>query len=47
MVKNVKYQNNSDAINENVYQDQQIKVLNEMYRVIKPGGSFFYNHKIR
>ena len=22
-------------------------MLNELYRIIKPGGSFFYNHKIR
>lgn len=22
-------------------------MLNELYRITKPGGSFFYNHKIR
>ena len=32
---------------ENDYQAQQIQILNELYRTIKLGGSFFYNHKIR
>lgn len=26
---------------------QQIEVLNEIFRITKPGGSFFYNHKTR
>ncbi len=47
LVKNVKYANASDKLPENVYQDIQIEVLNELYRIIKEGGSFFYNHKIR
>ncbi|MGI9461674.1 MAG: DNA-methyltransferase [Alphaproteobacteria bacterium] len=47
LVKNVKYDNASDKKNENNYQSEQIAVLNELYRIIKPGGSFFYNHKIR
>ncbi len=47
LVKNVVYDNYSDRVPEKVYQDQQIKVLDELYRVTKPGGSFFYNHKIR
>lgn len=34
-------------MNEDAYQENQIEVLNELFRVIKPGGSFFYNHKIR
>jgi len=29
------------------YQAWQIQVLNEVWRVTKPGGSFFYNHKLR
>ncbi|MEO0102904.1 MAG: site-specific DNA-methyltransferase, partial [candidate division WOR-3 bacterium] len=37
----------SDRLPEKVYQSQQIDVLNEIYRITKPGGSFFYNHKIR
>ena len=47
LVKNVLYDNISDNLPEDEYQHQQIKVLNELFRVIKPGGSFFYNHKIR
>lgn len=47
LVNNVKYNKISDKKDEIEYQDEQITVLNELYRVIKPGGSFFYNHKIR
>lgn len=47
LVKNVKYDNGIDNFPEDFYQEEQIKVLNEIYRVIKPGGSFFYNHKTR
>jgi len=47
LVKNVKYANSSDKLPEDVYQQNQIQVLNELYRIVKPGGSFFYNHKIR
>ncbi len=32
---------------EEDYQAWQINVLNELFRVTKPGGSLFYNHKIR
>ncbi len=47
LVKNVKYNIASDNVSEEVYQEQQIQVLNEIFRVTKPGGSFFYNHKTR
>jgi modification methylase len=47
LVKNVVYEGVRDIKNEKEYQDEQVEVLNELYRVIKPGGSFFYNHKIR
>lgn len=47
LVKNVKYDAISDKKEEAIYQEEQIAVLNELYRIIKPGGSFFYNHKIR
>ena len=47
LVANVKYDSSSDKKNETVYQQEQIDVLNELYRIIKPGDSFFYNHKIR
>ncbi|MGQ9644798.1 MAG: DNA-methyltransferase, partial [Ignavibacterium sp.] len=32
---------------EDLYQKNQIEVLNEPFRVTKSGGSFFYDHKIR
>lgn len=47
LVKNVVYNAVTDAVPEPEYQDRQAEVLNEIYRVTKPGGSFFYNHKIR
>lgn len=47
LVSNVKYDTVSDKKNEDAYQKEQIEVLDELYRIIKPGGSFFYNHKIR
>lgn len=43
----ITYDSITDNLPENVYQEQQVDVLNELYRVIKPGGSFFYNHKVR
>lgn len=36
-----------DNMNENDYQQWQIDVLNECYRVLKDDGSMFYNHKNR
>tara|TARA_R110000868_G_C10661230_1_gene745850 strand:+ start:53 stop:760 length:708 start_codon:yes stop_codon:yes gene_type:complete len=36
-----------DDIPEEEYQQQQIKVLNEIYRITKQGGSLMYNHKNR
>lgn len=47
LVKNVKYNSANDCLKEEYYQQNQIEVLNELYRIIKPGGSFFYNHKTR
>jgi len=47
LVQNVKYKNSTDKLSESTYQDNQVSVLNEVYRVTKPGGSFFYNHKVR
>jgi len=47
LVKNVKYVGATDKMPENEYQQNQIDVLNEIYRATKPGGSFFYNHKLR
>ncbi|MDR0676967.1 MAG: site-specific DNA-methyltransferase [Elusimicrobiota bacterium] len=47
LVKNVLYDKICDKKDETIYQDDQIKVLDELYRITKDGGSFFYNHKIR
>jgi len=47
LVDKVIYKGTSDNLPEEEYQQNQIEVLNELYRIIKPGGSFFYNHKIR
>lgn len=43
----VKYDHASDKRAEEEYQAWQVEVLNEVWRVTKPGGSFFYNHKLR
>lgn len=43
----VKYSTSDDKMPEEEYQEWQIKVLDELWRVIRPGGSLFYNHKIR
>lgn len=47
LVKNVVYDAYTDAMPEPDYQDNQVEVLDEIYRITAPGGSFFYNHKIR
>lgn len=47
--RNIEYNGdaNNDFLPEGEYQKQQIKVLNELHRVLKPNGSVFYNHKVR
>jgi len=47
LVNRVVYKGVTDNLSEDEYQQKQIDILNELYRVIKEGGSFFYNHKIR
>ncbi len=47
LVKNVKYAASEDKGQESSYQEEQIGILNEIYRITKEGGSFFYNHKTR
>jgi len=47
LVNSVKYDIATDKLPEAEYQQQQVEVLNELFRVTKPGGSFFYNHKVR
>jgi site-specific DNA-methyltransferase (adenine-specific) len=41
------YDDYIDDMPENEYQENQIKVLNELFRVTKHGGSLMYNHKNR
>jgi modification methylase len=47
LVNHEKYTHSDDQMPEKEYRDWQVIVLNELYRVTKPGGSLFYNHKIR
>jgi modification methylase len=47
LVDKVIYDTAVDRKSEPKYQLEQIDVLNELYRITKPGGSFFYNHKLR
>lgn len=47
LVSKVIYDSFADKLPEAGYQQQQVDVLNEIHRITKPGGSFFYNHKIR
>lgn len=47
LVKNVKYDVANDKKSEDLYQEEQINILNEIFRLTKTGGHFFYNHKTR
>ncbi len=47
LVPKVVYQGFRDSLPEEECQHYQVAVLNELYRVTKEGGSFFYNHKVR
>lgn len=47
LVSKVIYADYKDKLPEGKYQGQQIGVLDEIYRVTREGGSFFYNHKTR
>lgn len=38
---------NVDNMPENEYEEWQIKILNECFRILKKDGSMFYNHKNR
>ena len=43
----ITYNNFNDDLPEAVYQQQQVDVINECLRILRPQGSIFYNHKIR
>lgn len=47
LVANKGYLDYDDCLPEDEYQGWQIEILNEIFRVTRPGGSLFYNHKIR
>ena len=44
---NIDYDLYNDDMNEEDYAKWQIEFLNECFRVLKPDGSLFYNHKVR
>jgi len=44
---NIDYATYDDNMPEADYQAWQINIMNECYRIIKPTGSIFYQHKIR
>lgn len=47
--KSINYGGDAELDNkpEDVYQQWQVDVLNECFRVLKQDGSMFYNHKVR
>jgi len=47
LVGKVEYGVHSDNMPEEEYQKQQVQVLDQLWRVTKPGGHIFYNHKLR
>ena len=47
LVQTNRYSHYDDHMPETDYQDWQVSILNELFRVTKSGGSAFYNHKVR
>lgn len=47
LVSKVIYASYRDAQPEDDYQSGQVDVLDQLWRATRPGGSFFYNHKLR
>ncbi len=45
--KGIGYATHDDNMNQASYEAWQVELMNELYRVAKPGASFFYNHKVR
>lgn len=43
----IQYDSYGDDMKEEEYYKWQVDILNECYRVLKPTGSVFYNHKVR
>ncbi len=44
-VSKIDYDSFEDNLDKDVYQQNQLNILNECFRVLKPSGSIFYNHK--
>ena len=47
LVTNETYSHFDDEMPEKEYQQWQISVLKQLYRITKPRGAVFYNHKLR
>ena len=47
LVPGIKYKDHDDNMSEEEYQEWQISIINELYRILKPDGFLFYNHKVR
>jgi len=43
----INYGDHDDNMKEDDYKQWQVNVINECLRLLKPGGSFFYQHKVR
>lgn len=43
----IDYDGYEDDMTESLYQKWQIELLDEIWRILKPSGSLFYNHKDR
>ena len=43
----IDYGAHDDNMSEDDYQQWQVDIINECLRLLKPGGSFFYQHKVR
>ena len=47
LFRKIEYDTFDDTLPEEEYQQQQIDLLNTLYDKTVPGGSLFYNHKVR
>jgi len=47
LFRKIEYDKFDDSLPEDVYQEQQIELLNILFDKTKVGGSLFYNHKVR
>ena len=47
LVDKVEYEKHDDILPEKQYQENQINILNKIYKITTTEGSLFYNHKIR